>query len=83
MFLEPLFKVFKNCLDAPEMANLQGSPFKYVSSLKHVCSAYSKFIEDGWQSLSCDPKYGGQGMPKTVSAFFDEMLSSSSLAFKL
>ena len=45
--------------------------------------AYNKFIEDGWQSLSCDPKYGGQGMPKTVSAFFDEMLSSASLAFKL
>ena len=45
--------------------------------------AYKKFIEDGWTSLSCDPKYGGQGMPKTVSAFFDEMLSSSSLSFKL
>jgi len=45
--------------------------------------AYKKFIEDGWISLSCDPKYGGQGMPKTVSAFFDEMLSSASLAFKL
>ena len=45
--------------------------------------AYKKFIEDGWTSLSCDPKYGGQGMPKTVSAFFDEMLSSASLAFKL
>ena len=45
--------------------------------------AYKKFIEDGWTSLSCDPKYGGQGMPRTVSAFFDEMLSSSSLAFKL
>ena len=44
---------------------------------------YSKFIEDGWTSLSCDPKYGGQGMPKTVSAFFDEMLSSASLSFKL
>ena len=44
---------------------------------------YSKFIEDGWTSLSCDPEYGGQGMPKTVSAFFDEMLSSSSLSFKL
>ena len=44
---------------------------------------YKKFIEDGWTSLSCDPKYGGQGMPRTVSAFFDEMLSSSSLAFKL
>ena len=45
--------------------------------------AYTKFIEDGWTSLSCDPKYGGQGMPKTVSAFFDEMLSSASLSFKL
>tara|TARA_B100000131_G_scaffold275514_1_gene278199 strand:- start:148 stop:1911 length:1764 start_codon:yes stop_codon:yes gene_type:complete len=45
--------------------------------------AYKKFIEDGWTSLSCDPKYGGQGMPKTVSAFFDEMLSAASLSFKL
>ncbi len=45
--------------------------------------AYTKFIEDGWTSLSCDPKYDGQGMPKTVSAFFDEMLSSASLSFKL
>ena len=44
---------------------------------------YKKFIEDGWTSLSCDPKYGGQGMPKTVSTFFEEILSSSSLAFKL
>jgi alkylation response protein AidB-like acyl-CoA dehydrogenase len=45
--------------------------------------AYTKYIQDGWTSLSCDPKYGGQGMPKTVSAFFDEMLSSASLSFKL
>ena len=45
--------------------------------------AYAKYIEDGWTSLSCDPKYGGQGMPKTVSGFFDEMLSSASLSFKL
>ena len=45
--------------------------------------AYTKFISDGWTSLSCDPKYGGQGMPKTVSTFFEEMLSSASLSFKL
>ena len=44
---------------------------------------YSKFIKDGWTSLSCDPKYGGQGIPKTVSTFFEEMLSSASLSFKL
>ena len=45
--------------------------------------AYLRFINDGWTSLSCDPKYGGQGMPKTVSTFFEEMLSSASLSFKL
>jgi len=45
--------------------------------------AYKKFIEDGWVSLSCDPEYGGQGMPKTISSFFDEMLSVASLSFKL
>ena len=45
--------------------------------------AYKKFITDGWTSLSCDQKYGGQGMPKTVSTFFEEMLSSASLSFKL
>ena len=45
--------------------------------------AYKKFIEDGWTSLSCDPEYGGQGMPNTIKAFFDEMLSSASLSFKL
>jgi len=45
--------------------------------------AYKKFIDDGWVSLSCDPKYGGQGMPKTISSFFDEMLSAASLSFKL
>jgi len=45
--------------------------------------AYKKFIEDGWVSLSCEPEYGGQGMPKTISVFLDEMLSSASLSFKL
>ena len=45
--------------------------------------AYKKFIGDGWVSLSCDPEYGGQGMPKTISSFFDEMISSASLSFKL
>ncbi|PPR40863.1 MAG: 3-methylmercaptopropionyl-CoA dehydrogenase [Alphaproteobacteria bacterium MarineAlpha5_Bin12] len=44
---------------------------------------YEKFIADGWTSLACDPKYGGQGLPKSLSIFFDEMMSSASLSFKL
>tara|TARA_Y100000590_G_scaffold180443_1_gene205648 strand:- start:451 stop:2229 length:1779 start_codon:yes stop_codon:yes gene_type:complete len=45
--------------------------------------AYEKFILDGWTSLACDPKYGGQGLPKSISIFFDEMMTSASLSFKL
>ena len=45
--------------------------------------AYEKFIVDGWASLACDPKYGGQGLPKSISIFFDEMMTSASLSFKL
>ena len=45
--------------------------------------AYEKFIVDGWTSLACDPKYGGQGLPKSISIFFDEMMTSASLSFKL
>ena len=26
---------------------------------------YKKYIEDGWTSLSCDPKYGGQAVSYT------------------
>mgnify|MGYP007087020566 CR=1 FL=1 len=40
-------------------------------------------MEVGLVSLSCYPKYGVQGMPKTVSAFFDEILSATCLSFKL
>ena len=54
-----------------------------VRSPPEYKEAYTKFINDGWTSLSCDPKYGGQGMPKTVSTFFEEILSSASLSFKL
>ena len=31
--------------------------------------AYQKYIEDGWTSLSCDPKFGGQGMQKQLVHF--------------
>ena len=31
--------------------------------------AYTKFINDGWTSLSCDPKYGGQVCQKQSVLF--------------
>ncbi len=45
--------------------------------------AYRAFREGGWTSLSCDPAHGGQGLPKTINFFVDEMVASSNMAFGL
>jgi len=52
-----------------------------VRTPKGFKEAYKTLIEGGWTSLSCDPDYGGQGMPKMVGTVFEEMVSSANLAF--
>jgi len=51
-------------------------PAEYVS-------AYQQFIEAGWMGLTSDPAYGGQGMPRTLSIMFEEMIWSADPAFML
>jgi acyl-CoA dehydrogenase len=45
--------------------------------------AYGKFVAGGWNSLSCDPAYGGQGMPRLVACAVEEMWQSANLSFGL
>jgi len=45
--------------------------------------AFKAFVEAGWQGLQHPAEFGGQGMPKVVSAPFLEMLQSASLSFAL
>jgi len=45
--------------------------------------AYAKYVEGGWPSLSCDPAYGGQGLPHIVNQSFYEMLNSSNQAWTM
>ncbi|MDH3411747.1 MAG: acyl-CoA dehydrogenase family protein, partial [Gammaproteobacteria bacterium] len=45
--------------------------------------AYNALCEGGWMSLACDAEYGGQGLPNTLSVFFEEMLQSANMAFSL
>lgn len=45
--------------------------------------AYAQFIENGWNGLSFDPEYGGQGLPLCVSVAAQEMWPSSNLSFGL
>ena len=43
--------------------------------------AYRRFGEDGWPALSCDPAYGGQGLPVLVNNRVYEMLNSANQAW--
>ncbi len=43
--------------------------------------AYEKFVEAGWPALSCDPIYGGQGLPHVVQSAFQEMMNSANQAW--
>jgi len=45
--------------------------------------AFDTYVEGGWCALGGDPNYGGMGMPKMLTAFHEEMLCSSDIAFAL
>ena len=46
-------------------------------------AAYRAFMEGGWASLSCDPQYGGQGLPLVVNQCVYEMLNSANQAWTM
>ncbi len=46
-------------------------------------AAYAQFVEGGWPSLSCDPAYGGQGLPIVVNQCLYEMLNSANQAWTM
>jgi len=45
--------------------------------------AYAKYVEGGWAALSCDPAYGGQGLPFVVNQCFYEMMNSANQAWTM
>jgi butyryl-CoA dehydrogenase len=45
--------------------------------------AYDDFVDAGWQSISSDPKYGGQGLPALMNFVIEEMVCSTNIAFGL
>jgi alkylation response protein AidB-like acyl-CoA dehydrogenase len=45
--------------------------------------AYAQYVEGGWAALSCDPAYGGQGLPFVVNQCFYEMMNSANQAWTM
>ncbi|HEX2539565.1 MAG TPA: acyl-CoA dehydrogenase C-terminal domain-containing protein [Caldimonas sp.] len=45
--------------------------------------AYAQYVEGGWPALSCDPAFGGQGLPYVVNQCLFEMLNSANQAWTM
>lgn len=43
--------------------------------------AYQQYCEAGWPSFTCDPAYGGQGLPEVLNMPMVEMTCSTNLSF--
>lgn len=67
-----------------QSGDAEGCHFKdgVVSTPAGFKEAYAAYAEGGWSGLSGEVKYGGQGMPKVLSAMIEEMIfgANSSLA---
>ncbi|WP_050479959.1 acyl-CoA dehydrogenase C-terminal domain-containing protein [Herbaspirillum rhizosphaerae] len=56
---------------------------KTVTPPKGYKEAYKQYVEAGWAALSCDPDFGGQGLPLVMNNSFYEMLNSSNQAWTM
>ena len=45
--------------------------------------AYEQYVAGGWPALSCDPAYGGQGLPIVANQCFYEMMNSANQAWTM
>ena len=58
-----------------------GKPF--VTAAPGFKEAYQLFAESGWTALAAEEEWGGQGLPKVLSAAVNEMWKSANHAFSL
>ncbi|MDI1302217.1 MAG: acyl-CoA dehydrogenase C-terminal domain-containing protein [bacterium] len=54
-----------------------------VTTPKGFKEAFRQYGDGGWIGLGADPRWGGQGLPKTVTVMTDEILFSANPSFAL
>jgi alkylation response protein AidB-like acyl-CoA dehydrogenase len=54
-----------------------------VRAAPGFADAYAAFVADGWQGLSADPAWGGQGLPRAVALAVHETVHAANMAFGL
>ena len=50
---------------------------------RRATGTYKQFVDGGWAALSCDPEYGGQGLPIVVNQCVYEFLNSANQAWTM
>ena len=85
--LEEAAKFATNVLDPLNVSgDREGSTLLADGTVKTPAGfkdAYRQFIENGWNGLTKNPEYGGQGLPHLVATPVEEMWHSSNMAFDL
>jgi alkylation response protein AidB-like acyl-CoA dehydrogenase len=54
-----------------------------VSTAPGWKQAYGQFVSGGWSALSCSREFGGQNLPRALSALVEEMWNGANMAFTL
>ena len=67
------------------IGDVQGSRLENgkVVTPEGFAAAYRAFADGGWNSLSGDPAFGGQGLPKALELAVFEMVNAANMAFAL
>ncbi|HEX3701328.1 MAG TPA: acyl-CoA dehydrogenase family protein, partial [Phenylobacterium sp.] len=65
--------------------DLEGATFEngVVRAAPGFADAYRAFVAGGWNSLSADPAFGGQGLSKALELSVFEMVHAANMAFGL
>jgi len=54
-----------------------------VITPKGFKEAYKQYVEGGWPAFTCEPEFGGQGLPEWLGLPIVEMICSANLSFGL
>lgn len=84
--LDEAAKVSENLI-APQarQADEEGVGFKsgVVTTPAGYKENFRQLAEGGWVGVTANPEFGGMGLPKSLSAQYEEMLCSADIAFSL
>lgn len=54
-----------------------------VTPPKGFKEAYAQYVQGGWPALTCEPEFGGQGLPHVVGNCVSEMMNSANQAWSM